>query len=113
MKYLNEAKHISELQEICEEQLIDLIDKDFNIDMSYHGYLIIDKKNDVFQWSDVSDNIINFIEVSKDDLEIQSLTISFISAGGGYLRDIKLDNIENFESTNRIANIKIYMNLIK
>lgn len=113
MKYLNEAKHISELQEICEEQLIDLIDKDFNVDMSYHGYLIIDKKNAVFQWSDVSDNIINFIEVSKDELEIKSLTISFVSAGGGYLRDIKLHDVENFESRNKIADVKIYMNLRK
>lgn len=80
MKYLNEAKHISELQEICREHLIDLVDKGFNVDMSYHGYLIIDKLDrKTFEWNEVADSIINFIEVFSDELSIHDIYFKYFN----------------------------------
>lgn len=114
MKYLrkfNERKHISELHEICQEHLIGLIDKGFDVDMSYHGYLAITKENngveESFKWDNVKDEIINFVEVFYEELEMKRIFISLnylydtheekdlIEVDKNELEDIKiLDDIE-------------------
>lgn len=128
MKYLNEAKHISELQEICREHLIDLVDKGFEVDMSYHGYLMIEKpkqlfepEKEIFQWSEVADQIINFVEVFRDELEIHMVTVDYrVTTIDQYDEEkvlelphiLDMDNLESVKIRN-IVMVKIKMWMTK
>lgn len=106
MKYLNEAKHISELQEICREHLIDLdrleeaaqeifielLDKDFTISVIIDerqrlNYFSLKKKNDTFIWKQVKDTVLTFIDMYEDEFSLKSFEVKH---DGGPGRDVSL-----------------------
>ena len=107
MKYLNEAKHISELQEICREHLIDLVDKGFEVDMSYHGYLMIDKNKEVFQWSEVMDSIINFVEVFDRELKIGKMYLKYKHTYTDMQDSITTVELDHYITKSELESIKL------
>lgn len=89
MKYLkfNESrKSRNRLQEYCNEHLTELIDKGISIEVDvyppynnapYHWVNIVRREGSkVFRWGDISDQMIPFLTVLKDDFILHTMSDS-------------------------------------
>ncbi len=101
MKYLkkfiiNEAVNKVEVQEFCNNNLAYLIDKGFYFAITSYSYkyIISIKKtsHELFQWSDVKDDLIPFLIFFNIPGYI---SIDIKSKFDFYIQDINVDNLDN------------------
>lgn len=119
MKYLKLFENIESLQELSNEYLIDLIDKDYDISVSDKKIIISNKniKNTIedivqtrdkyanentynetnyFFWDDIKDNVIPFIEILEEDYKINEVKLILVNKSEGY--------------GNRVADYRVFHN---
>ena len=138
MRYLKkflitERVDLDELQELCDNTLVYLIDEGFKVEINkfsgkgYNGNayisILLKKTNDIFYWSEYKDEIIPFIEylyekydceerISLIDRFNASIQIKIANPKLGYYNKTELiENLDEIEINYLLSGIFFYINL--
>lgn len=107
----NKETYLANLQDMCREHMIDLIDKDFDISCPYNTNTIEIQKNygtnGYFNWRHVDGVINNFLYAYGEELNITDMRITYRNSHKNR-SIIPLSEIKNFNTGWDILHIAIH-----